>query len=64
MAICDTEHKINGSGAATRAHSGSPQRSRGAPFFDFVFAFFIAVLLWGGFWLRDASVRALLPIRR
>ena len=36
----------------------------GAPLFDFVFAFIIAALLWGGFWLRDGRVRELLPIRR
>jgi DoxX-like family len=36
----------------------------GAPLFDFAFALIIATLLWGGFWLRDASVRELLPIRR
>jgi hypothetical protein len=36
----------------------------GAPLFDFGFALIIAVLLWGGFWLRDGSVRELLPIRR
>jgi hypothetical protein len=36
----------------------------GAPLFDLAFAFIIAALLWGGFWLRDGSVREFLPIRR
>jgi len=36
----------------------------GAPLFDLAFALIIAALLWGGFWLRDGSVRELLPIRR
>jgi hypothetical protein len=36
----------------------------GAPLFDLAFALIIAALLWGGFWLRDGSVRQILPIRR
>jgi hypothetical protein len=36
----------------------------GAPLFDLTFALIIAALLWGGFWLRDGSVREILPIRR
>lgn len=36
----------------------------GAPLFDLAFALIIAALLWGGFWLRDGSVREFLPIRR
>jgi hypothetical protein len=35
-----------------------------APPFDFVFALMIALLLWGGFWLRDRGVREVLPLRR
>jgi hypothetical protein len=30
----------------------------------FLFAIAIAVLIWGGLWLRDRRVRALLPVRR
>jgi hypothetical protein len=33
----------------------------GAPLFDFIFAFTIAFLVWGGFWLRERRVRAILP---
>jgi len=36
----------------------------GAPLFDLAFALIIAELLWGGFWLRDGSVREFFPIRR
>jgi hypothetical protein len=36
----------------------------GAPVFDITFALIVAVLLWGGFWLREPSVRAILPLSR
>lgn len=36
----------------------------GAPMFDIVFALIVALLLWGGFWLREPSVRAILPLYR
>ena len=35
----------------------------GAPVFDITFALIVAILLWGGFWLRDRRVRDMLPIR-
>jgi hypothetical protein len=28
-----------------------------------LFPVYVAVLLWGGLWLRDARLRALLPLR-
>jgi hypothetical protein len=36
----------------------------GAPVFDLTFALIVAILLWGGFWLRERSVRAILPLYR
>ena len=36
----------------------------GAPVFDITFALVVAILLWGGFWLRDPKVRAILPLTR
>ena len=36
----------------------------GSPIFDIVFALVVALLLWGGFWLRDPKVRAVLPFTR
>jgi hypothetical protein len=36
----------------------------GAPVFDITFALIVAILLWGGFWLRKRSVRAILPLYR
>lgn len=36
----------------------------GAPAFDITFALIVAVLLWGGFWLREPRVRAVLPLYR
>jgi uncharacterized membrane protein len=36
----------------------------GAPVFDITFALIVAVLLWSGFWLRERSVRAILPLYR
>lgn len=34
----------------------------GAPAFDIVFALIVAILLWGGFWLRERGVRAVFPL--
>jgi hypothetical protein len=35
------------------------------PFFSHVlFPVYVAVLLWGGLWLRDERLRALIPLRR
>jgi hypothetical protein len=36
----------------------------GAPLFSLIFPVLLGVLLWGGLYLRDAQVRALLPLRR
>jgi hypothetical protein len=36
----------------------------GAPVFDITFALIVAVLLWGGFWLREPGVRAVFPLYR
>lgn len=36
----------------------------GAPVFDISFALIVAVLLWGGFWLRERGVRTVLPLYR
>ena len=36
----------------------------GAPVFDISFALMVAVLLWGGFWLRERGVRTVLPLYR
>jgi hypothetical protein len=37
----------------------------GSPLFTHVlFGFYLGLMLWGGLWLRDAKLRALLPFRR
>jgi hypothetical protein len=36
----------------------------GAPVFDISFALIVAVLLWGGFWLRERGVRTVFPLYR
>lgn len=36
----------------------------GAPAFDITFALIVAILLWGGFWLREPGVRAVFPLYR
>ena len=36
----------------------------GAPTFNIVFAIMIGVLMWGGIYLRDEQLRALIPLRR
>lgn len=35
-----------------------------APLFDIVFALVFALFIWGGLWLRNPQLRALLPWRR
>lgn len=35
-----------------------------APLFDICFAIIFAALIWGGLWLRNPRVRALLPLQR
>jgi DoxX-like protein len=37
----------------------------GSPLFTHVlFGFYLGLMVWGGLWLRDAKLRALLPFRR
>ena len=36
----------------------------GAPMFSIVFPIIIGALIWGGIYLRDAQLRALVPLRR
>ncbi len=37
----------------------------GSPLFTHtLFGFYLGLMLWGGLWLRDPSVRALIPFRR
>jgi hypothetical protein len=36
----------------------------GASAFDITFALIVAILLWGGFWLREPGVRAVFPLYR
>lgn len=35
----------------------------GAPVFNIAFAVTVAAMIWGGLWLRDVRVRAMLPLR-
>ncbi|MBO9576920.1 MAG: DoxX family protein [Sphingobium sp.] len=46
-----------GGAVATHVRIGSPL------FSHVLFGVYLAVLLWGGLWLRDARLRALLPLR-
>jgi hypothetical protein len=46
-----------GGAVATHARVGSPL------FSHLLFPVYVAAILWAGLWLRDASVRALLPLR-
>jgi hypothetical protein len=46
-----------GGAVATHVRVGSPL------FSHVLFGVYLAVMLWGGLWLRDARVRALLPLR-
>src|ERR1700738_5368248 len=37
----------------------------GSPLFSHtLFGFYLGLMLWGGLWLRDRSLRALIPLRR
>jgi|SRR5882757_6188167 len=37
----------------------------GSPLFShLLFGFYLGLMLWGGLWLRDRSLRALIPLRR
>ena len=47
-----------GGAVATHVRIGNPWPSH------ILFPVYIALLLWGGLWLRDRRVRALLPLRR
>ncbi|MGZ8311456.1 MAG: DoxX family protein [Allosphingosinicella sp.] len=47
-----------GGAVATHVRIGSPL------FSHVLFGVYIGILVWGGLWLRDPRVRALLPLRR
>lgn len=47
-----------GGAIATHVRVGSPL------FTHVLFPIYVALLLWGGLWLRDDRLRVLLPIRR
>jgi hypothetical protein len=37
----------------------------GSPLFSHtLFGFYLGLMLWGGLWLRDGSLRSLMPLRR
>jgi hypothetical protein len=37
----------------------------GSPLFShMLFGFYLGLMVWGGLWLRDRSVRQLIPFRR
>ena len=46
-----------GGAIATQMHVGSPL------FSHTLFGIYLGLVMWGGLWLRDASLRALFPIR-
>ena len=46
-----------GGAMATQIRAGSPL------FSHVLFSIYLALFMWGGLWLRDATVRAVLPIR-
>jgi len=46
-----------GGAIATHVRIGSPLFSHS------LFGVYLGVMLWGGLWLRDANVRALIPLR-
>src|SRR5690606_27857569 len=47
-----------GGAVATHVRAGSPL------FTHVLFGVYLGVLLWAGLWLRDSTLRALLPLRR
>ena len=46
-----------GGAVATHLSAGSP------PFSNTLFGVYLGLAVWGGLWLRDSRVRALLPLR-
>jgi hypothetical protein len=37
----------------------------GSPLFGYtLFGVYVGIMLWGGLWLRDSRIRALLPLNR
>jgi hypothetical protein len=49
---------VLGGALATQIRAGSPL------FSHVFFAVYLGAVMWGGLWLRDPSVRAILPLRR
>jgi hypothetical protein len=49
---------IVGGAIATHVRAGSPM------FEAYIFPILLGLLIWGGIWLRDERLRALIPIRR
>ncbi|RYG17471.1 MAG: DoxX family protein [Caulobacteraceae bacterium] len=49
---------VLGGAIATHMNAGSPL------FSHTLFGVWLGLVMWGGLWLRDASVRAVLPVRR
>jgi hypothetical protein len=49
---------IFGGAMATQIRAGSPL------FSHVLFSVYLGVFMWGGLWLRDPTVRSLLPLRR
>jgi hypothetical protein len=47
-----------GGAMATQIRAGSPLFSHQ------LFSLYLGLIMWGGLWLRDASLRALFPFRR
>ncbi len=47
-----------GGAMATQIRAGSPL------FSHILFSVYLALLMWGGLWLRDPKIRAMFPIRR
>lgn len=46
-----------GGAISTHVRAGSP------PFEAYIFPAILALLIWGGVWLRDARLRAMFPVR-
>jgi hypothetical protein len=49
---------LMGGTAATHFIAGSPWGS------SVLFGVYLALMAWGGLWLRDPALRALIPLRR
>ncbi len=56
MFLADTQRGRPGA-VATHVRIGNP------PFSHVLFPIYVALFVWGGIWLRDPRVRALLPFR-